>query len=71
MISWCNLSKVFDVVSHDILISQLQRYGIDGAVLQNVVVYLGDRQQFVSLKGASTTVKTIAHRVRLLMSSII
>lgn len=71
MISWCNLSKVFDVVSQDIIISQLQRYGIDGAVLQNVVVYLADRQQFVSLKGASTTVKTIAHRVRLLMSSII
>lgn len=39
MISWCNLSKVFDVVSHDILISQLQRYGIDAAVLQNVVVF--------------------------------
>lgn len=49
MINLCdlnrNLSKAFDVVSHDILISKLKRYGIDGAVLHGVEDYLADRQQ--------------------------
>lgn len=61
MINLCdlNLSKAFDVVSHDILISKLKRYGINRAVLQGVEDYLADRQQLVSLKGASFTLSSI------------
>lgn len=34
-------------------------YGIDGAVLHGVEDYLADRQQLVSLKGASFTLSSI------------
>lgn len=42
-----------------ILISKLKRYGIDGAVLHGVEDCLADRQQLVSLKGASFTLSSI------------
>ncbi|XP_054278295.1 uncharacterized protein LOC128996829 [Macrosteles quadrilineatus] len=53
-LSLCDLSKVFDVVSHDILLSKLGKYGVTGVVRKSLVSYLDYRKQIiVSLQGIS------------------
>ena len=43
-----DLSKAFDCVDHDILLSKLKRYGIHETALQWINSYLSDREHFVS-----------------------
>ena len=43
-----DLKKVFDIVSHDILILKLHNYGIRGIVNNYFSSYLKDRYQFLS-----------------------
>ena len=43
-----DLSKAFDCVDHDILLSKLKRYSIHETALQLINSYLSDREYFVS-----------------------
>ena len=46
---FCDLSKAFDVISHDILLHKLNSYGIRGVANQWFESYLSDRSQFIEL----------------------
>ena len=54
-----DLSKAFDTVDHDILISKLKRYGITGENLNWFKNYLTDRKQCVTYDGLLTETKRI------------
>ena len=43
-----DLSKAFDCVDHNILLSKLKRYSIHETALQYINSYLADREHFVS-----------------------
>ena len=49
-----DLSKAFDVMSHDILKSKLSHYGFRGNFLDFLMNYLLDRKYFVSINGYSS-----------------
>lgn len=55
-----DLSKAFDTVDHDILISKLKNYGITGTNLKN---YLTDRRQCVTQTDRTTKTKKITYGV--------
>lgn len=59
----CDLSRAFDCVPHDILLSKLKSYGVKGITLQTISSYLEDRRQVVSLEGACSASKEIVHGV--------
>ena len=46
--TFMNLSKAYDCVDHNILLSKLKRYGIHETALQWINSYLSDREHFVS-----------------------
>ena len=50
-IFFCDLSKAFDVIKHNILINKLEHYGITGIVKTWMVNYLTNRRQFVEFGG--------------------
>lgn len=47
----CDLSRAFDCISHDILLSKLEKYGLRGGALRLVRSYLSNRKQVVSWNG--------------------
>ena len=56
-----DLTKVFDAVSHDILLEKLDDYGIRGISNDWFRSCLSDRSQFVSINGFKSDYKTIKY----------
>lgn len=57
---FCDLSKAFDCVSHEVLLGKLYKYGFRGKVLMWLESYLGDRVQSVNLNGVSSKKQKIS-----------
>ena len=55
---FADLEKVFDTVSHDILLEKLDHYGIRGISNDWFKSYLNDRSQFASINGFNSNYKT-------------
>ena len=54
-IVFCDISKAFDKVWHDVLIFKLQCMGIKGQLLQRFKHYLTNRDQRVVIEGRGST----------------
>ena len=57
----CDLSKAFDVINHDILLTKMNSFGIRGIVGDWFRSYLSDRRQYVELdnnKSATVPIKS-------------
>ena len=50
-----DLTKAFDTVNHKILVSKLNRYGLQDVALKWFSNYLMDREQYVSINGCLST----------------
>ena len=61
--AFLDLSKAFDTISHDILISKLQYYGIRGKCLDLISSYLSNRSQYVFVNGIKSRLKPISFGV--------
>ena len=56
---FCDLSKAFDTLDHEILLSKLDHYGIRGCWLSWFRSYLSNREQFVDMNGVRSEMKKI------------
>ena len=54
------MSKAFDTVNHDILITKLEHYGIRGIAKDWFKSYLSDRKQYVSVRGVNSNEEHIS-----------
>ena len=62
-ILFIDFSKAVDCVDHGILKQKLIGTGITGQLYQMIESYLGNRQQYVELNGAKSSMKTVAYGV--------
>ena len=58
-----DLGKVFDTVSHDILLEKLNHYGIRSISNDWFRSYLSDRNQLVSINGFNSDYNTLTYGV--------
>ena len=54
-----DLSKAFDTLDHQILITKLEHYGIRDVALQWIISYFSCRQQFVQINQTCSSMQTI------------
>lgn len=59
----CDLSKAFDCVPHNILLKKLEMYGVQGIAHKTLTSYLVNRKQVVSIAGATSKSRNVAHGV--------
>jgi hypothetical protein len=52
---FCDLTKAFDCVNHEILLSKLHCYGIQGVMADWFRYYLTNRQQKVKIRSPNST----------------
>ncbi|XP_039278778.1 uncharacterized protein LOC111051735 [Nilaparvata lugens] len=55
-VSFCDLSRAFDCVSHDILLAKLKHLHVEGPALELLSSYLRGRVQYVSVNGDNSRV---------------
>ena len=53
------LSKAFDCLSHELLITKLEAYGFNENTIKLVYSYLTNRKQSIKIKGSLSTLKCI------------
>ena len=58
-----DLSKAFDTINHNILISKLKHYGIRGPILSLLCSYLKNRKQIVSVLGETSDPLSVIYGV--------
>ena len=56
---FCDLSKAFDVINHQILLQKLHHYGFRGIVNDWFASYLSGRTQFVEIESATSNILEI------------
>ena len=54
-----DLSKAFDVLSHNILFNKLEHYGFRGKFLDLLMSFISNRKYFVSANGSTSDIKTV------------
>lgn len=59
----CDLTKAFDCVVHELLLSKLKFYGISNVSLKLLESYLSDRQQYVAVNGVNSECKNVVYGV--------
>ena len=57
---FCDLKKAFDTCDHNILLSKLKKYGVEGMELDWFQSYLSNRKQFVSVGNRSSSLLEIS-----------
>ena len=57
---FCDLKKAFDTCNHEILLSKLKKYAIDGCELEWFRSYLTNRKQFVTIFNYSSPLLDIS-----------
>ena len=60
---YLDLSKAFDTLNHDILLSKLKYYGLSGISLNLLYSYLTNRKQFVQFEDTKSELLNINHGV--------
>ena len=58
-----DLSKAFDTLDHEILVSKLSNYGIEGNALNLIKSYLSNRKQFVSVLNENSEILEVKYGV--------
>lgn len=60
---YMDLSKAFDVVSHDLLLAKVDRLGLRGKINQLLKSYLSNRMQLVEVNGCKSSILNISSGV--------
>ena len=60
---FCDLSKAFDIIDHDILLYKLSLYGIRGIALDWFRDYLTDRKQYIQIKNDESSTCNVMYGV--------
>ena len=63
MLLLIDFSKAFDMIEHQVLLTKLEHYGVRGVALDWFKSYLSGRRQYVSVNGATSSVKPIKYGV--------
>ncbi|KAJ4429752.1 hypothetical protein ANN_21956, partial [Periplaneta americana] len=61
---FCDLSRAFDCVNHNLLLAKLERYGIRGIVLKWFASYLQNRYQYVEILHKDHKINNFTHKYR-------
>ena len=56
---FCDLSKAFDIINHDIFVKKLELYDTGGIVKKSIVSYLSNKKQYVDLEYNKSSMQMI------------